>query len=170
MGDPYLNAIAASQEETAIDAIVQTLGDDPGLTSVGATIWSENGIDEGARAKLPEVAASPKLSDIPLIRLIDGAQPLSWSSEGFHRGPLTLEFELFCGRGYRARRRIIKAFIGALFPQDPTRRQVVKTRLGGSGVIAEKFTMGGERRAWVNDTQDIQRIKATYILTFDDPT
>jgi hypothetical protein len=167
MPNPFLTAIPAPPEETVIAAVLATLRDDPVI--VAAAIKVEG--PEGDRKTLPALGGNqpnaPNLDNMPLIRMSLGDYPVRWQTEGTHEGTLTLNFDLFVqGTHYADRMRMWSAWHGALFPQDPTRRTLVKSRFLGLNTT-ERMGQGGSRTLFLGEDQYAQQFSTTFVVRFD---
>lgn len=174
MALPTLNGIAPPDIERAVDAVLQTLRDDP-IVGQGGTQPVTILAEEGDYATSPEVMRAPNADQLPCIRLTLGDFSLKWETEGRHRGPLPFHFELWtAGTHYADRLRLMAAFIGAIFPQEQPRRDDVKRRFNTAGFTwtntGERLQMGSTKRVSVGADQYAQVTTATYVMTFDVPT
>jgi hypothetical protein len=170
MPSPLLTNIAAPQEELAVDAILLSLRDDPLILQNAIQVQGP----EGDRQTLPVLSQNrPNVPNpnepgvLPLIRLFLGNYQSRWDTEGTHKGDLELRFELYApGSHYGDRFRLWSVFLGAIFPQDPARRQIVKGRTG-SYITGEKLALSGSDTLYTASDQAVQLTKAVYVITFD---
>ena len=162
MPDPTLAAVTDPPEDVALDGLLLTLRDDTAMVAAGVTVWD----DDGDRTKTPEVTDTPDLVQMPLCRVIAGVGKAKWEAEGVHRVTLPIEIKLYCSPGRKPGRKFISLIYGALFPQDLTRKALVRTRMFGvtTNLVNDRMDVAGSRRLMKGSDQYAQEITVVYTV------
>ncbi len=114
----------------AVDAVLRA---DPDLKRVVKTImsWQGDALDD----------ARPTLNLVPWLRITPVAGPAAWETEGQHRMPMAVEFELAVqGTCSDQIMNLWSAVRSALFPTDPTKRAAVRAAMNGASITRGEFT------------------------------
>ena len=167
MPDPMLTGVPdAPPERTAIEGILESLRDDPGLLAISPSVkvWGP----EGDPAQSPQVAPWPAEIYLPMIRVWPGNYPSRWENEGQHSGDLDLQIELICpGIHHADRFGLWIAFYRAVFPPDIDRKALVAVRIDPVGnVVAGTIRQAGTATAPIGADLYAQKTNAVLTIKF----